>query len=431
MDVRSRAAEWYTAGLLLVYACLFWGHSVPPSLTDYANWTYQGVLLRDHLLGHPDAAHALKPYPVPNSAATLGIGLLSLLLPWTLAAKAWLCVQLAAGLFALKHMLRTVGSGAAAWLIVPGAVFLNLNFWYGFTNFELGLCWLLLLASLLLRQGRAARSGEWKLGVLLLLAFFTHMIPFAFGVLLLVLFAAQTGRWRLLWQALPSAFLCCWYVLGRFLIADNADGQAGMQASVRNYSEAFWAFKGNSYLKSFGFINPESGAYWLLGGSWFAILFLLNLVLALLLGWAMLQAARRGLRRGREERFLWIAVVLAVPLFLLAPGAALGISDPGARILQAALALALVLAAGKQGRVLALGAFCSAAIAAAGIYLFFVAGFRTVSHKPGQARLPDAMVTFAHVPNHDQDYFYGALEHGEMRLRVFPTGMFLNLPGPR
>ena len=102
MDVRSRAAEWDAAGRLLVYACLLWGHSVPPSLTDYANWTYQGVLLRDHLLGHADAAHALKPYPVPNSAATLGIGFLSLLLPWTIAAKAWLCVQLAAGLFALK-----------------------------------------------------------------------------------------------------------------------------------------------------------------------------------------------------------------------------------------------------------------------------------------------------------------------------------------
>ncbi len=423
----SRAAEWYAAGLLLFYVVLLFLHGGWPRLTDYANWSYQGVLLRDHLLGRADPAHALKPYPVPNSAATVGIGLLALLLPWKIAAKAWLCVQLGISFAALKHLLRTVGGSAAVWVIVPGAVFLNVNFWYGFMNFELGLCWVLLMASLLLRRARGEAERRWSVGVVLLLAFFTHMIPFALCGLMILMLARQTRRWRMLRELVPTGLLAGWYVVGRYLVAGDADGQAGMTDSVRDYSVAFWEFKVNSYFKSFGFVNPMGVVYWFLGEKKFFVLFCLNAAMCVLAGWAMFQAARRAYRTKGDERFIWAAVGIAMFLFLLAPGTALGISDPGARLLQAGLALGLVLCGAARTKALTGAAVCSVGVSMAGVYLFSTLGFwhEAVPHLP-TAWLP-RLVEFAHVPNDDQDYLCGSLDSGrKMDLKVFPTGMFLN-----
>ncbi len=423
----SRVGEWIAAGLLSAYAVILFAHSGGPSLTDYANWTYQGVLLRDHILGRPDAFHTLKHYPVPNSAATLGIGMLALVLPWLVAAKVYLCLQLAAGWFTLRHLLKTLGGSGLAWLIVPQAVFLNVNFWYGFMNFELGLCWVMLTASLLLRRLREPGRPDWPLGVLLVVAFFTHMIPFALCGLLVVLYAAQTRRWRTVWQLLPSTLVGIWYVLGRYLVAKDADGQAGMVATVREYSAGFWAFKVNSYLKSFGFVNPmgldgnvfgKLGLWGLLG---------VTLVLAVLSGVVLLRAAKAGLQTNSEERFLWWGPVALLPVFVLAPGTALGVSDPGARILQSVLALGLVLCWRRAGvRETRAAAACAAVLSLAGLCLFILYGgalgsprITTPANEKGAAR-------FAHVPSTDQDYFYPALDRGDTSQVVFPTGMFLN-----
>ncbi len=442
----SRAAKVAAAGLLLAYGVVLFAHRAAPSLTDYANWSYQGVLLRDHMLGLPDAAHALKPYPVPNSAATVGIGLLALLAPWKIAAKTWLCVQLGISFGTLRHLARTLGQSPAVWMIVPQAVFLNTNLWYGFVNFQLGLCWVLLTASLLLRKAREpdtrldSRSG-WKIGMVLLLAFFTHMIPFCFAALLVLLYAGQTRRWRVAWQLTPAVVASAWYVLGRYLVAGDADGQTGMQAAVKSYSAEFWGYKLNSWLKSFGFVNPEvtmpfatvhSVAAAVLGRGWFALEFAANLALFVALAWLMLQAARRVCQERAPERFLWAGVAGVMPLYLVLPGTALGVSDPGARLLQTALALAIPLVLGTGlaapgGRALArLASGCAALLAVLGLWLFARAGF--VPELPGSdgAPLPHFVVGLAHVPNHDQDYFYAALERGDTSLWVYPTGMFLN-----
>ena len=421
----SRAGEVYAAGLLLAYAAILFAHAGGPSLTDYANWTYQGVLLRDHLLGRPDAAHLLKHYPVPNSAATLGIGLLALAMPWMTAAKVWLCVQLGVVFFTLRHLLRTVGGSAAAWVIVPQSVFLNVNLWYGFVNFELGICWVLLMASLLLRRVRGGAGVDWPLGALLLVAFFTHMIPFALCGLLLLLYAAQTKHWRALWQLVPSTLASAWYVLGRFLLAGNADGQAGMVESVRNYSLAFWEFKVNSYAKSFGFVNPMGVDVSIFGRAGLWVLLAINGVLAVLAAWAIGRTARTGLRG--QERFLWLGLIALVPVFLLAPGTALGVSDPGARILQVGLGLALTLcwqSLARWGQ--RIGTACAAALALAGILLFLMYGGDLGHPLILGPEINTGAARFAHVPNEDQNYFYPALERGDRSLKVFPTGMFLN-----
>lgn len=427
-----RWPEWYAAAIFFVYAVLLFTHPSGPGLTDYANWTYQGVLFHNHLLGLPDAAHTLKLYPVPNSASTIGIGLLSLLLPYMIAAKLWLCLQFLISFIALRHFLRTVQGSDALWFIAPAAIFLNMNFWYGFMNFELGLCWVLLVASFLLRMGRGREMGarqESIFGILLVLAFFTHFIPFAFACLLLILYCVQERRYRLLWQIVPGAVLSVWYLLGRYLLSENADGQAGMVASVRTFSGAFWAYKVNSYLKSFGFINPGStdGSIdiTLFGRVIFVVLFLVNAVLCAILAWLMIRAVISAFRNHAPERFVWTAIALMLPLYALSPGSALGVSDPGARVLQVVLAVAILMI-GSYGIPLRVAAGCATLLTLVGVILFARLAMTPGAPVSTGRPLPHHLVIFGHVPYDDQNYFYSGLERGDMSLPVFPTGMFLN-----
>ena len=418
--------ETYAALLFLcVGAMLLWGG--PPSLTDYGDWSYQGALLHLHLAGGQDWAHVLKRYPVPNSAATLGIGLLCFVLPWKLAADAWICLQLGAGLLATRSLKRTVQGPAALWFVVPAATYLGLNFWYGFVNFQLGLSWAVLMAALLL--GGVPR-GEWRVGALLLVAFLTHMIPFAFCGLLVILFVVETRRWELLWQLVPAAGLSVWYLVGRFLFAGDADGQAGMGATVPWGSWGFVVQKVNSFGKSFGFVDPVSvpgvsaaGRGWLVG------LFTVNAVLCAVMAVVLVQSAMAAYRERRRERFCWTAVLVMVPAYLLLPGAALGISDPGARVLQVALAVGVLLC---RGRLLRIAAGCAVVLGVASVLLLGRDGFGKKEVEAGGPAAPRVVREFARVANHDQDHFYSALERGDFAEPVFPTGMFLNrAAGPK
>ncbi len=431
------------ATLFLLYGIIILAHPEPPSLGDFGDLIYQGVLLRNHMVGTADRTHLVKHYPVPNGAVTLGIALFALWLPWTLAAKLWLCTQLALSFTVLRHFLRTrilAGQGSAApvlWCIAPTAIFLNLNFWYGFLNFELGVCWAILFASLLLRS----RQPEWLLGALLLLGFFSHMVPFAFMGLMLVTFAASHRRWPLLWQLLPSALVSLWYLAGRFLLSANADGAAGMVSAVRQFSGAFWAFKINSFLKSFGWVNlgtrAGSATLHLLGQPAFVTLFLLNALFCGLLGWCMLQAARLSLRspaqtfgpspaNANPQRFLWIAIFFALPIYLLLPGAALGISDPGSRVLEVALAIGLLLC--PLSRALRAAVVCASLQSLVSLLLFIRAAYTVPPVQAQGRRLPQAVLHFAHVPNHDKDEYLRALHAGDLDLGIFPTGLLLNTP---
>ena len=121
---------------------------------------------------------------------------------------------------------------------------------------------------------------------------------------------------------------------------------------------------------------------------------------------------------------MW-AIVLMLPLYLLLPGAALGVSDPGSRLLEVALAVAILMI-GKQGTPLRVAAACATLLAVAGVFLFARLAFSPEIPVSIGKPLPHHVVIFGHVPHHDQDYFYTALENGDMSLPVFPTGMFLN-----
>lgn len=397
-----------------------------PVLGDYAEWTYHGVLLRNVLQGHPDAAYVLKRYPVPNSLTTVALGLLMLLLPWKIAAKVLLIAELAVGMAAAVQLQKGAGR-AQGWrlLVLPAAMFLGIAFWDGFTNFLFGVSLAMLLCAVLLR----GFESRWVYGLLLAATFFSHMIPFSFALLVLVLYAMEKGRWQLLWQAVPSAVLTGWYLVGR-MMHGNADAHAGMVASVPYMTPLFVAFKANTYLKCWGFVNPASTGQdsillRLVGAKIFVVLLVLNAVLAagvlLLLG----STAWRALRTKAGPRCFWIAFTVFFLASLGMPGAAAGISDPGGRMMQVAVWCGVCLVATKRDWTGALLGCCALVLLGVDLYLLGAVGMRPPVGGATAGPLPARAREFAHVYYADRWSFYAAIEAGKMDEDIYPTAMFL------
>jgi len=397
-----------------------------PLLGDYSEWTYHGVLLRDWLQGHLDQGYVLKNYPVPNSLTTVGLGLLMLIMPWKLATKTWLIVEVVLGLFSADQLQRAAGR-PQVWrsiLMVP-AVLLGTAFWFGFENFMFGTYFAMLLCALLFR----AVESKWMYGALLTFAFFSHMIPYGFALLVLLLFSAQQGRWRLLLQAVPSGLLCVWYGIGRLTHA-NADAKAGMESSVAYLTPAFAAFKVNTYLKCWGFVNPASSStdsvlLRLVGTKLFVVLFALDIVVAIGLAWLLSIAFWRSLRHNEDLRYFWIAVGIFVVVALAMPGAAAGISDPGGRMMQVALWCAVcVIGIRRRWPQLVLGA-CAVTLLVANGYLFEVVALKPPRIGATTGPLPDRVRQFAHVYYSGRVQYLDEIDTGKRDLKIFPTAMFL------
>jgi hypothetical protein len=405
-------------------------HRGMPALGDFGDWVYEGALFRDVLLVSSQPAYLLKHYPVPNSFNTLVMGVLMLAMPWQWAAKLYLCLQLSfqfAAAVVFFHAVRSVRPGVrpAVWLIVPGAVFTGINFWYGFMNFQTGVAWAMVVCALLL--WRAGPALPYAL--LLVAAFFTHMIPCVFACTAVALAAISDHRPRRLLALLPTIGLTVWYLVGRFLYAHNADAHAPIDTRIRYMSADFFAFKANSYLKSFGFVNPvtnsqHSVALQLFGGSVFLALFALNALLAAVFLWMIVARCVRSLRERSLDAFLWIAILLFGFVYLLAPGMALGVSDPGARALQVALWMAIFLAA-DHAWLVRIAASCAVLLFCANLYLFVRLANAPPMADVNSGDVQSHVLQFGHVPYEDKTQYYEALQRGDFTLDIFPTGMFL------
>jgi len=417
----------YLFSLFSAYILLILLHRAVPLLGDYSIWTYEGVLFRNHLLGVADAFHTLKHYPVPNSATTLGIGLLALAMPWQMAAKLWLCLHLAFSAFALRSLLRATKAPAALWFILPSATFLNLNLWWGFINFQWGIALAMVFAAMLLGSPKRI----WPLGLMLVLLFFTHMIPFTFAVLLLAFHAYQVKRYRLLLSVVPSALLTFWYVWGRVFLAHNADAQTPMLSTLGQGGYAWMlAYKVNSFVKGLGFINPVDTqrplSLALFGKPLYLLLLIATLALAALLLWAIAQSARASFHSNGPNRFLWITGGLCGVAYIFLPGTALGVSDPGSRVLQVSLAVALACLT-RPGLLLKAAAALSVLLAASGLFLFANIPFQPSMPKSEIAINP-TLAGFAHAPYNYAAFYLDELEKGELDEAVFPTALFLSSP---
>ncbi len=433
-------------------------HPRMPALGDFGDWTYEAVLLRDLIAGHAHAGYIFKHYPVPNSFNTVVIALLSFVTGWHLAAKLYLCLQLAIGFFCALHLARTVRPNPALWLVLPG-IFCGLNFWYGFTNFQVGVAWAMLICSLLLRGDRSI----WKYSLLFVLIFFTHMIPTAFAGLAFVLFIWQRRREpdgapgfspvnaarkdeelqpgrsmadspnKLLLALIPVALLTLWYIAGRFFAAHNADAAAHIEAPVRYGSGAFVAYKINSWLKSFGFVNPSTNddhsvALRLLGDQLFRVLFLFNALLAGIFAVLIARRARLAFKQHLAERFLWWTALVFGIVYILAPGIALGVSDPGSRALQVALWIVIFLAADTSRfatKASWIAGIAALALLAANLTMFVRLASSPVVDGATQTTVARPVAKFCHVFYEDKTQYYDDIERGQFNEDIFPTGMFL------
>jgi len=425
-----RLPAYFCGAALAAFAASLWLHPAPPALGDFGDWTYEAVLLRDLLLGHGHAGYWLKQYPVPNSFNTVVMALFGIVLPWKAAAKLYLCLQLAIGFVASLALFaaarsRRPGLRSTLWFVVPGAVFLGVNFWYGFMNFQVGVAWAMLVCALLL----VGSEGIVLFSFLLTLTFFTHMIPCAFACLAVLLYARQYRRWRILWSLLPVVILSGAYVVGRFVYAHNADAQAAIDTKIRYLSGAFFAFKVNTFLKSFGFVNPSSNldtsvALRLFGDKVFLVLFLLNALLAAIFLYLIVRRVTECFRTRCPQSFLWWTFLIFVMSYAVAPGKGLGVSDPGARLLQTALWIALFLVADSEW-LMRIAAVCGLCLLAANFVLFNTLATAPPQAGAEQTKLPPFIAHFGHMPYQDKTQYYDDLARGRFNEDIFPTGLFL------
>jgi hypothetical protein len=211
------APPWWVPSAILTLAIAAALVLAPyPPLQDFAEWAYQGALLARLALaspgGLPGAEVWLVAHPVPNSLAQALLGLLSLLLPTTLAARVFLLGLLGAGLavaLALARQRQPAAAGAFA-VVLLVSVFCNATFWNGYVNYQLAL--LLFAAWFLLPPARRAEAGP-ILGYGLAI-FLSHATVFAaFGVLV-----GARGLLRRRFRAAvlglgPMMLLGAWYAL--------------------------------------------------------------------------------------------------------------------------------------------------------------------------------------------------------------------------
>ena len=398
----------------------------PLALGDYAEWTYHGVLLRNTLEGHPDPGYQLKHYPVPNSLTTVGLGLLMLVFSWKVASALWLAAQSAFGFFSAYSLGHASGK-LQGWqlMTIASAALFGGAFWYGFMNFLWGTYFAMLLCALLLRDCRRL----WLLALVLTLGFFSHMVPFAFAVLALALYAWQAREKRLLLAAVPGVLLSAWYFFGRFT-HHNADGHAGMESVVPYMSSTFAAFKLNTFLKCFGFVNPalRPGDSILLaktGTPAFLLLISLDVVIAAAAMVLFIREARHSLETRSPTRFCWIAVTIFSLVSLTMPAEAAGISDPGGRMMEVSVWCCLLLVAARTPWASSFLGAGSAVLLGVSLFLLITVASQPPIFGSETASVPLRVRQFGHIIYEARYANYIDIQQNRMDAAIYPTAMFL------
>jgi hypothetical protein len=426
----TRWTQGYAAVLFLFYAAMILMHRQPPLLGDLSNWAYSGVIVARHMHGLPDAFHSIRHYPVPNTLNTLLLAVLCFFMRWQLAIKVYLLLQLVLSYCSLRALARAVDAPAWVWLIAPSAVFFGINFWYGLFAFQMGVCFVFLLVAMLVRRLDESLPS-WPIGAMLLLLFFTHMIAFTLALVLVFFFALQVQRPRLLRQTLLPIVLVVVYAACRFA-AGNPDSGVAPPRVLHLGSWLFWAYKLNTFAKSFGFVNPTAWSHSVAlareDRSLFLFLFVVDLVLCFTLAFIFL---RNLLLRSSGDRlpFLKLTVALTIPAYLLLPTSLLGIADPGSRVMQSSFWL-LLMVCRADGRLMRsavrIAAAASILLAISGAFLFArLPWTRQAQFTP--THLPMPVEQFGKAPYDAAADLYEALDRDDFTRAVFPTGMLNNL----
>ena len=152
---------------------------IMPPLQDFNEWIYQGFLLKTLWLGGAVPA-VVKPWPVPNSAAQVILGLLNLGLDPYAAGIAYLMLYLGA----FGWLAWRLAPNCASFLLAIILGVLSSPFWDGYANYQLGLV-VLMTYLVVTRDRELPWYGQAAFAVAL---FFCHAV-------LLAVFAVLLG-WR-------------------------------------------------------------------------------------------------------------------------------------------------------------------------------------------------------------------------------------------
>jgi len=295
----------------------------------------------------------------------------------------------------------------------------------------MGVCLVFLLVAMLLRR-LDDHLPDWPLGAMLTLLFFTHMVTFTLALVLVFFFALQVERPRLLLQAALPALLVMVYAVCRF-VSGNPDSGVTPPTALTLGSALFWAYKLNTFAKSFGFVNPTAWSHSVAlareDRSVFLFLFFVDLVLCFALALLFL---RNLLLRNSGERlpFLKLTIALTIPAYLLLPTSLLGIADPGSRVMQSSLWLLLLVCRADEPLTRAAARVAAAAsllLAISGAFLFVrLPWARQAQFKP--THVPTHVEQFGKAPYDAAADLYEALDRGDFSRAVFPTGILNNHP---
>lgn len=313
---------------------------------DVADWAHQGWILNRCLAG--DAlcgAFALKPYPVPNTTATLLFALAHAFAEPLRAAQAIVAITLALWALAAWRLAASAEAGARGlWaLLLFGLFGLSTPFWLGYLNFQIG------TALLALSVGRlyAGRAGRIEIALWSLVLFFTHALPFgAFLAATGWLALTRIGRRGDLLALGPALALGVWYATGRVVL--DADLAPATPPPVFEGWEYWWRYLRWKLVHPFG----QGPGRLLIAGSTpllsmdYAARFALDAASACVSG-VLLAAIARGLGKSWRdgERLGFLPGIVLLLAFLAAPPVNfLGLVNPGERFLLLGLLLLIPMA---------------------------------------------------------------------------------------
>jgi len=325
-----RNTVFTAAGLLAgVLAVALNMRAAMPPLQDFNEWIYQGWLMGQLFRG-ADIPFGIKPWPVPNAAAQLVLGLFNLPLNPLAAGIAYATLYVAGFTWLAAALARRDGRfDPATFLLALLIGGLNSPYWDGYANSQLGL---VLYMVHVLRQRRPGGTGPaWDVAVGLAL-FFCHAVMLAVFALHVAIRGWQQRHLRRAALVLTPPFaLLAWYIL-----RDDNYGEFIPPFGTTVFD--FIAYKAYTAAKSgpyqnliIGGIGDADRAPWLY---WTGVAVNLAFVLAALapLTFTLLRRIWAG---DRAPTLLTAACCLAG--FAILPSALFGVVNVGERLLVPAM----------------------------------------------------------------------------------------------
>ena len=303
---------------------------IMPPLQDFNEWIYQGFLLKTLWLGGAVPA-VVKPWPVPNSAAQVILGLLNLGLDPYAAGIAYLMLYLGA----FGWLAWRLAPNRASFLLAIILGVLSSPFWDGYANYQLGLV-VLMTYLVVTRDRELPWYGQAAFAIAL---FFCHAV-------LLAVFAVLLG-WRSLLRPsripsavaalLPAFAMMVWYA------AVDRTGHSEEIAWFVNTIPEFIAYKGYTLAKTGPYQNMvidgisdsarAPALYWVGVGINFVFAVVAVTPIILFSAWRLVE------RRASAEVLTALTCFL---IFAIAPsGLLFGIVNLGERFLLPGLLIAL------------------------------------------------------------------------------------------